>query len=258
MTVPRLLLVLAVGPAFALLLGLAGLSTRRLLLGGPGPVVRIAPVLYAGVVAGAALVAGVHTGFDPDELGLRSVPLLLADRPGASWWVTVTAICLGVAAGVAGYLLELLLADRALARRAGPRAAGDRRSGPQGAAGMRSVTAWAGTPWVLVVIGVVTAVSEEVLFRAYLLTGLRADLVLWAALGIQAVLFGTHHASFGARAVAAKTVHGLVWAVLAVAAGSLLPALAAHLTFQTLACRRVVRVDARARGSRFPKVGTVR
>jgi membrane protease YdiL (CAAX protease family) len=105
---------------------------------------------------------------------------------------------------------------------------------------------------------VVTAVSEEVVFRAYLLTGLRADLALWLAVALQAVLFGTHHFSFGARAVVAKTGHGLVWAALAVAAGSLLPALAAHLTFQALACRRVVRGNARQRDLRVAEQGSVR
>ncbi|MEE1940885.1 CPBP family intramembrane glutamic endopeptidase [Streptomyces sp. TRM 70361] len=240
----RLLLVAAVAPAFALLLGTVIAVSVRLRTGGTGArgaVERLAPVLYAGTVAAAALTAAVLAGFDPGRLGLVSG----AAADGA---VLAAATACGVLAGAGGYLGELLLAHRAAA---GPGPGG--RTGPEPpppprapAAGTRSVGAWAAAPRALLALGLVTGLAEEVLFRGYLLTGLRGAVPLWAAVVLQAVLFGAHHASFGLRAVPAKAVHGLVWGALAAASGSLLPAVAAHLVFQVLVCRRLTRARARA------------
>ncbi|MEG3630947.1 CPBP family intramembrane glutamic endopeptidase [Streptomyces poriticola] len=130
---------------------------------------------------------------------------------------------------------------RGIGTRAGrPRAPGTRAHGA-GAIGTRSVGAWAGTPRVLLALGLLTGVGEEVLFRGYLLAGLQGSLPLWGALVLQAALFGVHHASFGLRAVPAKAVHGLLWGALTLASGSLLPAVAAHVVFQFLVCRRLTR-----------------
>lgn len=315
----RLLLVVAVLPAFALLLGAViavGMRYGRPAAGGRAPrrtVERVAPVLYAGVVAAAALVAAALTGFDPRALGLWAAEPLGAGGSG----LICAAVAGGAVAGAVGYVGELAWAERALTRRgpgppgtgdpaarpgggsaastavrkdkpsatgdavpsgrpwttaAGPKnnpsptaagrddepaatAAGRRAVAPGGggtqrrgrgeSAGMRAAGAWAGSPRSLLGLGLVTAVAEEVLFRGYLLTGLRGAVPLGAALVLQALLFGVHHASFGLRAVPAKAVHGLVWGALAVFAGTLLPALAAHLVFQFLACRRMARRAAR-------------
>lgn len=109
-------------------------------------------------------------------------------------------------------------------------------------AGARSLGAWTGRPRALLALGLLTGLAEEVLFRGYLLTGLRHSLALWAALALQAAVFAVHHASFGLRAVPAKAVHGLVWGALTIVSGSLLPALAAHGVFQVLVCRRLTRL----------------
>ncbi|UYQ60638.1 CPBP family intramembrane glutamic endopeptidase [Streptomyces peucetius] len=315
----RLLLVVAVLPVFALVLGAViavGMRYGRPAADGRAPrrtVERLAPVLYAGVVAAAALVAASLAGFDPRALGLWT-----AEPLGTGGSVLIgAAVAGGAVAGAVGYLGELVWAERALARRgSGPPGTGDpavrpggspaasaavRRdvpsatgaavprgrpwttgAGPEngdspgatdpqdkrsaaaagrgtvpqgngdarrpergGTAGMRAAGAWAGSPRALFALGFVTAVAEEVLFRGYLLTGLREAVPLGAALVLQALLFGAHHASFGLRAVPAKAAHGLVWGASAVLAGTLLPALTAHLVFQFLACRRMARRKAR-------------
>ncbi|MBN0046443.1 CPBP family intramembrane metalloprotease [Streptomyces actuosus] len=112
-------------------------------------------------------------------------------------------------------------------------------------AGERSVGAWTARPAGLLALGLLTALAEEVLFRGYLLAGLRHSLALWAALIVQAAVFAVHHASFGLRAVPAKAAHGLVWGALTAAAGTLLPAVAAHVVFQVLVCRRLTRTQVR-------------
>lgn len=231
----RLLLVLAVAPAFALLLAaVIGLTVRRLLPGDRRTVVRAAPALYAGTVLAAAVTAGALAGFDPVRLGLWEL------EGTAGGWVLAGAVCCGLVAGAAGYFAELFLADRRT-ERSGGRGSGVGSAAGTRSVGTRSVGAWASSPPVLLALGLTTGLAEEVLFRGYLLTGLRDDLPLWGALAVQAVLFGAHHASFGLRAVPAKIGHGAVWGLLAVWAGSLLPAVAAHLVFQYLVCRRLTR-----------------
>lgn len=249
----RLLLVAAVAPAFALLLGaVIAVSLRFGVGGGRRAVERLAPVLYAATVTAAALLAAARTGFDPVRLGLT-------DRPAPSVWPVAAATAAGVLAGGAGYFTELLLAHRAVNR---PTPAPRTPRGPRHAtapaapsAGARSLGAWTTRPRALLALGLLTALAEEVLFRGYLLTGLRGSLALWAALTLQAAVFAVHHASFGLRAVPAKALHGLVWGALAVAGGALLPAVAAHAVFQILVCRRLTRrqeggtADDRAHGS---------
>lgn len=265
----RLLLVVAVAPVFALSLGTVIAVTLRFRIGGGRRAVeRLAPVLYAATVTAAALLAAALTGFDPVRLGLT-------DGSAADAWSLAAATAGGVLAGGAGYFAELLLAHRALtdpgrvtstpggppsapgrAARATDRAspaadwasrvparvtAAPRRPSRAPSAGTRSLGTWTAEPRALLALGLLTGLAEEVLFRGYLLTGLRGSLALWAALAVQTALFAVHHASFGLRAVPAKAVHGLVWGVLTVAAGSLLPAVAAHLVFQFLVCRRLTR-----------------
>ncbi|MFD5649531.1 CPBP family intramembrane glutamic endopeptidase [Streptomyces sp. NPDC127039] len=243
----RLLLVVAVAPAFALLLGAVIAAAVRFRVGGAGgraAVERLAPVLYTGTVCAAAFLSAVLTGFDPVGLGLSAGP----DRTGPEGWAVVAAAtAAGVLAGALGYFAELLLAHRAAAVPGGGSGADGHPRGPTKghrkgpATGTRSVGAWAGTPRALLALGLLTGVGEEVLFRGYLLTGLREALVPWAALVVQAALFGVHHASFGLRAVPAKAVHGLLWGALTLGSGSLLPAVAAHTVFQVLVCRRLTR-----------------
>ncbi|MEU3948260.1 CPBP family intramembrane glutamic endopeptidase [Streptomyces sp. NPDC029526] len=232
----RLLLVLAVAPVFALSLGTVIAATLRFRLGGAGgrrAVERLAPVLYAATVTAAALLAAALTGFDPVRLGVT-------DGSAPDPWLLAAATSGGVVAGAAGYFGELLLAHRASTGTHRASRASDRPVRAP-SAGTRSLGAWTAEPRALLALGLLTGLAEEVLFRGYLLTGLHGSLPLWAALAVQAALFAVHHASFGLRAVPAKAVHGLVWGVLTVAAGSLLPAVAAHLVFQFLVCRRLTR-----------------
>ncbi|MFH8443626.1 lysostaphin resistance A-like protein [Streptomyces sp. NPDC018026] len=250
----RLLLVVAVAPAFALLLGAVIAAAVRFRVGGAGgraAVERLAPVLYTGTVCAAAFLSAVLTGFDPVRLGLSAGP----DRTGPDGWTVVAAAtAAGVLAGALGYFAELLLAHRAAAVPGGAAGAGAGAGGhPEGpTTGTRSVGAWAGAPRALLALGLLTGVGEEVLFRGYLLTGLREALLPWAALVVQAALFGVHHASFGLRAVPAKAVHGLLWGALTLGSGSLLPAVAAHTVFQVLVCRRLTRA---ARSNDTTQVG---
>ncbi|MBL7500338.1 CPBP family intramembrane metalloprotease [Frankia sp. CNm7] len=218
----RLLFVAALAPVFATVLALVvSMSIARGRASGRATVTAVAPLLYGGTAVGFAVVAGATVGFDPEQLGLWPAhrPVLLVVALGVA----------GVLAGVLGYLGELALADRA--------APAGARGTP---VGTRAVRGWATSPWALVALGITTAVAEELLFRGFLLTGLRRDLPLAAAVVVQAALFGLHHGSFGWRAMPIKAVHALVWAGLAVGAGSLVPALVAHLVFQLLVCRRLV------------------
>ena len=228
----RLLFVAALAPVFATVLALVvSTSIARGRAGGRATVTAIAPLLYGGTAVVFAVVAGATVGFDPEQLGLWP-----AHRPV----LLVVAISVaGVLVAVVGYLGELALADRAAPTGAGGTPVG-----------MRAVRGWATSPWALVALGATTAVAEELLFRGFLLTGLRQDLPLLAAVAVQAVLFGLHHVSFGWRAIPVKAVHALVWAGLAVGAGSLLPALVAHVVFQLLVCRRLV-----SRGATTSAVG---
>lgn len=240
----RLLFVAALAPAFATVLALVvATSIARGRAGGRATVTAVAPLLYGGTAVVFAVVAGATVGFDPERFGLwpahRPVPLVVA--------ISVA----GVLVAVLGYLGELALADRSAPTGAGGTSTGGTSPGARGTpVGTRAVRGWATSPWALVTLGVTTAVAEELLFRGFLLTGLRQELPLWAAVAVQAVLFGLHHVSFGWRAIPVKAVHALVWAGLAVGAGSLVPALVAHLVFQLLVCRRLV-----SRGATTSTVG---
>ncbi len=81
---------------------------------------------------------------------------------------------------------------------------------------------------VLVMLGVV--VWEEVVFRGFLLTRLRALTGRWwMAVPLSAVLFGLAHGYQGPLAMAMIAVLGIVLALLAVWRRSLLPGMALHL-----------------------------
>ena len=223
----RLLLVVCAAPAFALLL-IAAIGTS-IALGrrdGRAEVTALAPVLYALVVLAAAATAAALVGFRLRELSFEpgwDGPLRLP-----------AAVAGGLALGVLAFLGELAVSERRVRRAVAAPVA----SQPTG---IQAVRLWGASPGMLIGLGLVTAVAEETLFRGYLLTGLRGSMPLAAAIAVQAAVFGAHHGSFGWRAIPAKFVHGVVWGAATAAAGSLVPALAAHAVFQVLACRRLVR-----------------
>lgn len=98
------------------------------------------------------------------------------------------------------------------------------------------------------VLGVGFAVGEEVLWRGLAFNVL--DGAGWPELNtvvLLAALFGLCHAWFGLRGVLAKTGEGLAWAGLALAAGTVLPAVVSHVAFQVLVLRRLGRQRARSR-----------
>ena len=80
---------------------------------------------------------------------------------------------------------------------------------------------------VLVLLAVVPAVSEELLFRGFLLSGLRSSSRRWTAIVISAVIFGVFHFFIFKFAVPAGL--GIVLAYVCWQSGSILPGMIAHL-----------------------------
>lgn len=91
------------------------------------------------------------------------------------------------------------------------------------------------------VIAVATALAEELLFRGAVLH--EVTTVHGIALGVTAasLVFGLHHVSFGLPAVLGKAVAGACWSGLMLLSGFLLVPIAAHLLYQYLVYRRMVR-----------------
>jgi membrane protease YdiL (CAAX protease family) len=80
----------------------------------------------------------------------------------------------------------------------------------------------------LIVLLVVAAVSEEILFRGYLLLYLTSYMPLAAAAALSVVAFAIGHAYQGLKGVVQTAIIGTVCTVLVLATGSLWPAIVLH------------------------------
>jgi membrane protease YdiL (CAAX protease family) len=241
----RFVLVAAVLPGFGLLLFLVSAPLAR--WGRSVTPARVAPPLYVGVLAAATVLAVLHTGGQPDQFGL--VAPELAGLPVAL--AAAAMLLAGLAGALVTYLGELWLVSRLRTRRrGGPGVAGTPAGTPAGdGSAMRAVRSWLPNPGWFLAVGVLTAVLEELLWRGYLLTGLRDAIWLLPAVALQAALFGLNHLPFGGRHMLAKAGSGLVWGLLVVGFGSVLVGLVAHLGFQVLAARRLWRQSRRVAGA---------
>ncbi len=93
-------------------------------------------------------------------------------------------------------------------------------------------------PVAILVVGP-AALLEELVWRGFLPSALHDawGLSLAPALLLSSAAFGLHHHVFGRLQVLLKMGHGLIWALLALVSGTLLPALVAHLTFNIAVLR---------------------
>ncbi|WP_079423808.1 CPBP family intramembrane glutamic endopeptidase [Streptomyces katrae] len=174
------------------------------------------PAAYL-VVTAAALAVAADGGFLPDTLtgGLTgALPGALPGRlPGVLW---LPAAALAGAALVGGEFA--VGAVPRLAAGAGlPRLAVHRDGGAAGGGYAASVLA--------------TAVAEELLYRGLWIGVLHERLHLPAgvAVAVAAVAYAGGHLFFGGRAVAQKTLSGVVFGLLMLVSGSLAVPLVAHL-----------------------------
>jgi sodium transport system permease protein len=88
-------------------------------------------------------------------------------------------------------------------------------------------------PWqALAVFALLPAVCEELVFRGFILTGLRQSGSLWRAIALSAVFFGLAHLT--AQQSIGAVVLGLVLGVIAVRTGSLWPGVLFHLIHNAL------------------------
>jgi len=153
-------------------------------------------------------------------------------------WRIAMGLVLTVPFAIAPYWLELAV-SRALRNRS--------RLAASGLEHVRESATTIGTgPVRFALVAVATAVAEETLFRGAVLfevTNSRGPLLALLAVG---VIFGLHHMSFGLPAIAGKLLAGLLWGLLMLFTGVLVVPLVAHLFFQLLVYRRMVRMRERA------------
>lgn len=98
---------------------------------------------------------------------------------------------------------------------------------------------WLGTAYVVLVVGVLAPVVEEVLFRGVLLHALLERWSFWPAALLTSVLFGGMHfvgaISGGHLVVVATTTFGIVLALLVRRTGRLFPAMLTHAAWNLIA-----------------------
>ena len=215
-----------------------------------------APILYAVCVVVAVLLACILAEFDAQRLGLVE-PNLYGSR------LLAYAVTLPVAASVAlgMFFFELGVASSVLNRgrnsnstalqgqstHAGTEPFAQSSKGRSAETGLGHANALAGVvqlvsnPVIFGTIALVTALGEELLFRGLLLSTLRSLVPLSSALIVQAIMFGTNHASFGVRNVLTKSINGIGWGFLTIAFGSIVVSALSHILFQYLVFRRLAR-----------------
>ncbi len=85
----------------------------------------------------------------------------------------------------------------------------------------------------LLVVGVLPAVCEELAFRGFILSGLRHVGHKWTAIVVSSIFFGATHAIFQQSLIACLV--GMVIGFLAIQSGSIFPAVLFHIVHNSLA-----------------------
>ena len=200
--------------------GLNVLATR----GVPGVQVWVeerSPIIY-GMTITAVLVVLVASG-RLDPVAFLVAPEVLP---------VVGALAAAPLVALAMYVLELYLSSRTVVR------PGGMITTPNAQEATLRLTARPGVWWGL---AAVSAVVEELIFRGLLLSALAAPLGWWPAIAVSALIFGLHHVTFGPVSIVSKSVGGVLLALQVLLAGTVLPAIVAHLLFQGLVWRRLRR-----------------
>jgi hypothetical protein len=143
---------------------------------------------------------------------LASLGLRLPSTSGFGWALVVTAGLVVLLVGYAVYLLRPVRAERTRRHLAPVRGLLPATRGELG--------------W-YVAVGVVASVSEELLYRGYLLLAIQPGGPL-VALAISTILFGAHHLYQGLGGAIRVAVFGLALGVMTLVAGSILPAIIVH------------------------------
>ena len=81
--------------------------------------------------------------------------------------------------------------------------------------------------WIFL-LAVQAAVTEELIFRGYLLNLAAEVMPVGGAVALQALLFGLSHFKQGLPGVLQNTIIGLIWGILVVVYNSLLVSIVAH------------------------------
>lgn len=147
---------------------------------------------------------------------------------------TVLGVPVAVCSGAVLYYAELLMVV-ALRRRHG------RVGNSSGRSRWRARSRYVPAFWPYVGASFAVSGVEEFVWRGYLTVYFRECMgldALWA-LATASGMFGLHHAAFGPRNCAAKTIHGLVWGVMFLVTGSLVPSAVSHMAFQYMVWRRL-------------------
>lgn len=179
-----------------------------------------APTVYTAVLA---LALGVFVA-----MGRLDVMAVLQFRDP---WGSLAAILIAPIAALVWYIIELAVAS-AQVRAGGMLEPGDARG---------TVSDLVTRPAVWWVLAAVCAVAEEFIFRGMLQSAVTAQWGVVAAVALGALLFGLHHVSFGVPSIVSKTVGGAFMGVQTLLAGSIVPAILAHLCFQGLVFHRLRR-----------------
>ncbi len=174
------------------------------------PVYASSAVLIIVLGAASAIVGGLEAG--PASLGL--VPL---DPPSlAAWTVMIVAAVLGLMMLSTWVARSTGLRDAPLLARLLPRTRFER-------------ACFAG-------LSLVAGTGEEIAYRGYAMSALGAMSVgPWMAAAITSVAFGLLHSYQGARGTVTTGVAGFVFAASFILAGSVWPAIAAHVIIDLIA-----------------------
>lgn len=211
-----------------------GMAALNFLAGHGVPALRVwveerSPVVYGLTIAGFFAIF-VSVGWI-DVSGLLMTPALLP---------AVAALLAAPVVALAMYLLELFLSSRSFSGNSSGRAV--RPAGmiatPSAHTATLRLTERPAVWWSL---AAASAVIEEFIFRGMLLPALATGVGVLAAVGISGLIFGLHHITFGVDSVISKTLGGMLLAGQTLVAGSLVPAIVAHLLFQYLVWRRLRR-----------------
>ncbi|MBI3723541.1 CPBP family intramembrane metalloprotease [bacterium] len=176
----------------------------------PAHIVRGLVVTLVGLVAAPTLLYAKQLKVD-----LRAT-FRLVPAPG---WALVAAVLLGIGGNVLAQDVE-----RLQARFTGERLAVEQAAYSKLLEGILGE----GLPVALLVIAVLPAICEEVLYRGFVLSGLRRDAGAVPAVLASAFLFAVDH--LDPARLASVTLLGVVLGALALRSGSIVPAMLCHFT----------------------------